>query len=239
MKKNSKRKFAFTLAEVLITLSIIGIVAALTLPTVMSSHRKKIVETRLVKFYSVMNQAVQMAEVDFGDKQIWGNIGAGYELDEEGNPDKSKSIPYAWFEKYMHPYLKVDKVSVLKDGTVFVTFPDGSAAVFNRNSILFYPDANKFKVYVDTEDSYSLNSVEDSGKYYFTFAFWPYKKENPWHYNRGVEPYAATAWDGDINVLRNHSMLGCKENPTLERAYCTKLIQLNGWKIPENYPVKF
>ena len=45
------RKSAFTLAEVLITLAIIGVVAAMTIPTLISSYREKVVETKLVKFY--------------------------------------------------------------------------------------------------------------------------------------------------------------------------------------------
>ena len=64
---NNSRKIAFTLAEVLITLGIIGVVAALTIPTLMANHRKQVVETSLEKFYSTMNQAIKMAEVDYGD----------------------------------------------------------------------------------------------------------------------------------------------------------------------------
>ena len=55
---NNSRKIAFTLAEVLITLGIIGVVAALTIPTLMANQRKKVVETRLAKFYSSINQAI-------------------------------------------------------------------------------------------------------------------------------------------------------------------------------------
>ena len=43
---NNFRKIAFTLAEVLITLGIIGVVAALTLPTLIENHNKRVVETR-------------------------------------------------------------------------------------------------------------------------------------------------------------------------------------------------
>lgn len=39
------KKTGFTLAEVLITLGIIGIVAAMTLPTVITNVQKKVVET--------------------------------------------------------------------------------------------------------------------------------------------------------------------------------------------------
>lgn len=42
------RKFdGFTLAEVLITLGIIGVVAALTLPALVQNYRNQVVETRL------------------------------------------------------------------------------------------------------------------------------------------------------------------------------------------------
>lgn len=47
---------SFTLSEVLITLGVIGIMAALTLPTVISKYKRKSVETKLAKFYSVMNE---------------------------------------------------------------------------------------------------------------------------------------------------------------------------------------
>ena len=46
---------AFTLAEVLITLGIIGVVAALTLPTLISNYKKQTYVTGLQKAYSVLN----------------------------------------------------------------------------------------------------------------------------------------------------------------------------------------
>ena len=56
--------YAFTLAEVLITLGIIGIVAAMTLPALIQKNNNQVVEARLKKFYSVMNQAIIQAEAD-------------------------------------------------------------------------------------------------------------------------------------------------------------------------------
>ena len=50
----AKNKLAFTLAEVLITLGIIGIVAALTLPVLIQVNKNKEVETKLKKIYSVL-----------------------------------------------------------------------------------------------------------------------------------------------------------------------------------------
>ena len=48
----------FTLAEVLITLGIIGIVAALTLPSMINNSNKKEFEALLKKQYSALQQAV-------------------------------------------------------------------------------------------------------------------------------------------------------------------------------------
>ena len=68
---NNIRRAAFTLAEVLITLGIIGVVAAMTMPVLIQKHRNQEVEVRLKKFYSSYNQALIMAESEFGDKANW------------------------------------------------------------------------------------------------------------------------------------------------------------------------
>ena len=54
------RKLAFTLAEVLITLGIIGIVAAMTLPAVVSKYKDKELATRAQKTYSAISQAIKL-----------------------------------------------------------------------------------------------------------------------------------------------------------------------------------
>ena len=69
--QNDKKKAAFTLAEVLITLGIIGIVAAMTLPTLIANYQKKVVETRLISFYSKINQAYRMSYAENGDTADW------------------------------------------------------------------------------------------------------------------------------------------------------------------------
>lgn len=58
---------AFTLAEVLITLGIIGIVAAMTLPSMVQKNRNKQLETGLKRGYSVLGQALQMYQAQSGE----------------------------------------------------------------------------------------------------------------------------------------------------------------------------
>ena len=60
------RKIAFTLAEVLITLGIIGVVAAMTIPTLISNYQKQALFSQFKKAYANLNQAWKLASVDFG-----------------------------------------------------------------------------------------------------------------------------------------------------------------------------
>ena len=61
------KKVAFTLAEVLITLGIIGVVAAMTMPALIANHKQKELETGLKKAYSVAQQALLLMSADRGD----------------------------------------------------------------------------------------------------------------------------------------------------------------------------
>lgn len=62
-----KLVYAFTLAEVLITLGIIGIVATMTMPVLIANHRQKELEAGLKKAYSIAQQALLRMSVDRGD----------------------------------------------------------------------------------------------------------------------------------------------------------------------------
>lgn len=56
----------FTLSETLITLGIIGVIAALTIPALITKHTKMQTTVKLKQTYSVMAQALRMAENDLG-----------------------------------------------------------------------------------------------------------------------------------------------------------------------------
>lgn len=105
-------KKGFTLAEVLITLGIIGIVAAMILPVLSSNYRKSLVAEHLKKFYTVMNQSVIQATCEYGDWQQW---------------DVSSEKPL--IEYYLKKYLKLMKTE-FKLNRNYYYFSDGS---------MFYP----------------------------------------------------------------------------------------------------
>ena len=93
-------KNAFTLAEVLITLGIIGIVAAMTLPTLLNKYNEQVTVTKVKKFYSTINQALLFAVKNNGTVDVWDYI----EKDEESNSIRSNKLV-----NYLKPYLKISK----------------------------------------------------------------------------------------------------------------------------------
>ena len=64
---------AFTLAEVLITLVIIGVIAALTIPTAINNMQEQELKTQFAKAYSSVSQALYRAEMYdmFGSAQCY------------------------------------------------------------------------------------------------------------------------------------------------------------------------
>jgi len=75
-----KKKPAFTLAEVLITLGIIGVVAAMTIPNLIAKYQDHVTVVKLKETYSIFTQAIRMAEEEYGTADGWGITGR----DEEG-----------------------------------------------------------------------------------------------------------------------------------------------------------
>ena len=95
-------KKAFTLAEVLITLGIIGVVAAMTLPTLIQNQQKRSLEVATQKFYSTMSQAVKkyMADEGVDDQRNTPLASDNYE-------SGSSSEAIASIRNFITKYLKV------------------------------------------------------------------------------------------------------------------------------------
>lgn len=88
-------KPAFTLAETLITLGIIGVVAAMTIPNLITEHQKRVTVTRLQHAISVMNQSYRLAFDEVG----------------EASPKEIYSMGgEAFVGKYWSPYLKISNI---------------------------------------------------------------------------------------------------------------------------------
>ena len=95
---------AFTLAEVLITLGIIGVVAAITIPTINQRNFEKQTISKLRETQSIISQAVRMAEQEYGDVDGWGLTGV----------DTQSAIIIAGKLK---PYLKVSADCGINDAS--------------------------------------------------------------------------------------------------------------------------
>jgi prepilin-type N-terminal cleavage/methylation domain-containing protein len=65
-------KKGFTLSEVLITLGIIGVVAVLTLPSVIQKQHEKATVVKVKKMYNILSQAYVYAVKEYGLPDEWG-----------------------------------------------------------------------------------------------------------------------------------------------------------------------
>lgn len=77
---NKKLNFGFTLAEVLIVIGVIGVVAAITLPTLIASYQEKVFVEKLRQTYTIFSNAYQNAIAYNGSTEYWGINGNAREL---------------------------------------------------------------------------------------------------------------------------------------------------------------
>ena len=81
MKWKLNKKSAFTLAEVLITLGIIGVIAALTIPTLVQNANERATVSQLKKIYSVLISATDSIIAEEGPISSWNWDEAGSRID--------------------------------------------------------------------------------------------------------------------------------------------------------------
>ena len=165
---------AFTLAEVLITLGIIGIVAALTLPSLIANYKRQETSARLKKFNSMMGQALILSVNENGDVNEW---------DTHLSPD-------LFAQKYFGPYVKT--LSIEKQGSSAVLyFPDGTTMSMIK--------ARCMDVFFDTNGNKKPNQA---GKDQFSFLACD-KSITEWCSNKGWCTYRSNNQPTREEALKN------------------------------------
>lgn len=228
----TKVKCGFTLAEVLITLGIIGVVAAMTIPTLISNHQKKQTVVKLQKAISVMNQAYRLAYDDVG----------------ETTPEEARALgAQGYFDKFWAPYIKVQSICKTMSSCGYDDFkpwksPNGNAynltvstfdsrVAFASMDGFFYivvtytggadDTATSSSIYVDINGTAKPNTL---GKDVFIL-----DRKNDGEKGGVVVPLGSTQSDAIINA--NCSLTGTGE-------YCAEKIKRSGWNIDKSYPWK-
>ena len=218
-KPNNQRKIAFTLAEVLITLGIIGVVAAMTMPSLIQNYQKKQTAVRLSRFYTIMSQAILRWQQDDGI------IPEDFYFSEDAVYNGTELEK--WYDDTIGQYIK--NVSKKASGGAFsVLFNDGSGfdayleSVYQLN--IFYCIEYKY--------CHKAKSTEGNfdGKHGFLFTIY-----------RG-KFYASLP--GHQNATREGLLKSCKYGNTDNsdvsskgrRHACARLIQIDGWEIRDDYP---
>lgn len=239
----------FTLAEVLITIGIIGVVAALTIPNLISNHKKQTTETALKKYNSILNQTLIHSEVDNGSAVNW-----------DWNTNESDMF----FAKYFAPYIGVvkgQKASIPGVGlyykvynslgeipweynntnyfkTVWYQLPDGGAVSFSLNHT-YNPNlfTGYFTVIIPNGSNRSHLVI---GRDVFQFMVSHSVNGDDFKIEPDVFMWSCSQIDEQRSMINERCRgenLGSSGLPQAE--YCTKLLACNGWKIPHDYPVRF
>jgi prepilin-type N-terminal cleavage/methylation domain-containing protein len=107
--QNVRKKAAFTLAEVLITLGIIGVVAAMAIPTIAHKLRNKTLETQFKNTYAKVTQAIKRMQADMDMTGLRTYCGS-----YNGAVYVNQNECYAAFEKAFNTYPQ-SAVSPLKN----------------------------------------------------------------------------------------------------------------------------
>ena len=218
------RYCAFTLAEVLITLGIIGIVAALTMPAIIANHQKKETVAKLKKVYSVLQQATTFAKQEYGEVSEW-----------------DYSDPYEFGQKYFKPYLKVI-VDSQKERYSYTDLT-GQSHAYSTWPTLILADGTFIFIYFS--EAYHVNfhiGVDINGKQkpnklgrdLFIFTYYNNALRTFSQYEAGTtirkrQDVVSEGTSGQCNKNARGGVLGVG-------SYCSTLIEMDGWEIKDDYP---
>ena len=226
-------KCAFTLAEVLITLVIIGVIAAITVPTLITKYQKEQTVTRLKKVYSTISQATQRAISDFGPVKTW-------EIYKTSTSNDAKNF----FNKYMAPYLslsvKAETLSNVKytyrNGEELIGSNFARAYLADGSSLTFQIERNTdttktFKYFIDVNGDKKPNII---GKDVFEFKH--YLINSKATYSNKFLP-SGFAFSRE-EILESTPCCQCNKISGIDYSgvYCGALIMKDGWQIKDDYP---
>ncbi len=227
------KKSGFTLAEVLITLGIIGVVAALIMATIIANYQKSETITLLKRSYSQIANAVVASEAENGDHSEW---------------DLTLS-PQDFFTKYLKKYLPVVKECLPNSGVKCsnienrvdlknTTAPlDGInrgrfyGVVLNNGNILWIQKFNNQGfVYIIMVDINGDKGPNRNGRDLFGFAFTKDGFHGYSHYGfkQNSRYDMAGAWGG-CNLNACCSFMGAGGG-------CSQMIMYDNWQIKSDYP---
>lgn len=135
-KHQKTQLYGFTLAEVLITLGIIGIISALTIPVLISNHKKKVIATQLKQSYSIIYNAI---ELSVAENETYENWNRPY-----NQPNSTKKFA----EQYILPYIKYaqtgqDKHFYANEDLFYIKLVNGTIVALHVGSCVdFLVDIN-------------------------------------------------------------------------------------------------
>jgi len=231
------------LAEVLITLAIIGVVAAITIPTLISDYEKKVIPIRVKKVYTELTQLVQLSQVDNGAMATW-------DLEqvpgtERASVENTKEV----LSRYILPYFKgLTECSTGVDDTCGMQSVSTAGVNYRLNNgvgISFLVDVAVSKIYFIVNLKFNKENLI-SGKDWFYFEI-SNGRVQPFGWYDGItredilnglvytDPISGNKW------LELCSEKGLDELPEEyvaqdSRYGCTALLLLDNWQIKEDYP---
>ncbi len=188
------RKSAFTLAETLIVIGIIGVVAALTLPNLNHATGDKEKVTRVKKIYSALNDAYDRAQVVYGNANTWWN----YAYDLAGDDIACHKL----FADRISEFMKIssnDGFNIkLSDGTMLYI------SVWQPNQSIYHP-GQEFLGYIDVDID-----GQDKGKNERGYDIFRFEMTDQGIYPEGINEesisYIFKGYSQTIWVLENENM---------------------------------
>lgn len=172
-----KRKLAFTLAEVLITLGIIGIVAAITIPQLINNYKAKRLRTQFLKSYSTIQQAFKEMESDdvstdpttYNTLEYYKTFMNYLQAPMDCGIGDNKYLPCVYMRDSSSKDYKPYKTYDGKTNASMILFDDGQIALQDGTLLLFENYAPRMRVFVSVDLNGYNNKPNRWGYDLFTF----------------------------------------------------------------------